>query len=100
MDRINLTQLERIALRTLQKGKVDDAFLEDYSGAIASLEQKGLAKAMYEEGGKVVDARLTSIGRVYIDDRHINWSAIAAIAAIVSAIAACIGLFVACTHFW
>lgn len=103
MERIFLSKEEKKALRWvalrrdgLPPGFDNDTFLE----AVATLTEKRLMKSMinYDD---VIDAKLTSKGRVYLSRNPylwnpVNWTMIAAIAACVAAVAATLALFVSC----
>ncbi len=104
MKRTELTKDERTVLRLISggaEGCPEEYPAHRYAGAVRSLERKGLVKAMYEEGGGVVDTMPTSEGRLYISENPslrnpVNWAAVSAIAAVVAAIAALAALLITC----
>lgn len=84
MGRIRLTKREKRVLRTLSQQGFD-ALSEFDASAIRSLDNQGLVRSAYVEGGGVEDARLTNYGKEYIADNPklrnpVNWKAITAIA--------------------
>lgn len=106
MERIRLTKQEKTVLRLLASGcnECPDAYPRHiFVSCIRSLEQKGLAKGAWQEGGEMEDARLTPFGREYlaenpslrnpVDWRWVITTAIATVAALASIVA----LFVSCS---
>lgn len=103
MRRIYLSRWEKRVLRHLFTGyKGIPQGMDDvaYLAAIMDLDKKGFIKARlnYEE---VVDVKLTIRGRAYRQFNPlllnpINWSQVAAMAAIWAAVAATVALFVSC----
>lgn len=65
MERIRLTKREKRVLRTLSQQGFD-ALSEFDAAAIRSLDNQGLVRGAYVEGGGVEDARLTNYGKEYI----------------------------------
>ena len=103
MEKIKLTRAEKQVLRELHRGNnnipngIDNYTFVD---AVLSLVDKRLIKSVVN-GDKVIDCKLTAKGYAYIcSNPHlhnpVNWSAIAAIASIVTAIATTLALCVAC----
>lgn len=68
MERIKLSKNEKKVLLLVSSGNdCPDSFpLHIFNGCVRSLERRGLVKVAYAEGGGVVDARLTSEGRVLL----------------------------------
>ncbi|MCM1168910.1 MAG: hypothetical protein NC324_03135 [Bacteroides sp.] len=105
MERIKLTKAEKKVLRELKRGNSDvPNGMDNFShvDAVASLRGKGLVSAQFSEKNHVVGARLTVKGHAYINGNPnlcnpVEWTKIAAIGSIVSAIGIIIGLFVGCT---
>ena len=95
MERIRLTKREKRVLRTLsQQGFA--ALSEFDAAAIRSLDNQGLVRGAYTEGGDVDDARLTNYGKEYIADNPnlrnpIDWKWI--ISTFLAAVAATTGIF-------
>lgn len=105
MERIRLTKNEKKVLRLIADGQTAcPAYIaaDKYAAAIWVLEQQGLIHAAREEGGGIVDARLTEKGRSRIaaDPRlctPTDWKwVITTVIAATGAIAAIVALFVAC----
>lgn len=105
MERIKLSKAEKQVLRELHRGNnnipngIDNYTFVD---AVLSLTDKRLIKSAVN-GDKVMDCKLTAKGYAYIrSNPHlhnpVNWSAIAAIASIATAIATTLALFVACNN--
>lgn len=74
---------------------------DEYAYAVWILEYFGPVCATYEEGGDIVDVRLTAKGFAYMNSNPkllnpINWTKIAAIAACGAVIAAVVALLVSC----
>lgn len=73
-----------------------------FNSSVRSLEQKGLVKGAYEEGGNVADTRMTQYGRQYLAENPnlrnpVDWKWIASITVgLIAAVAAIAALFVAC----
>ena len=87
MERIRLTKREKRVLRTLSQQGFD-ALSEFDAAAIRSLDNQGLVRGAYVEGGGVEDAVLTGYGKEYIADNPslknpIGWVAITAVALLV-----------------
>lgn len=71
--RMALTRAERHLLRLLlaggaveEVGMLGPAARAELASAARGLEAKGLARAAYEEGGAVADARATALARQYV----------------------------------
>lgn len=100
MERIVLNKNEKKVLRMLSNGQ--DNLLNEYDiPDVCSLEVKGLVQAAHIEGGGIEAVKLTRMGRGYIHSNPklhnpINWSKIAAIAAILSVLISFVALFVSC----
>lgn len=104
MERIRLSIEEKKILRELKRGSssVPDG-MDNYTffDAVVSLRDKRLVKAITEYDTDVHGLKLTAKGHAYIQNNKrltnpINWSVVAAIGAIIAAIAAVLGLFIAC----
>jgi hypothetical protein len=101
MERINLSKNEKVVLRMIaskQRGCPAEYPLHKFAIAVRLLESKGLVKVMRQEGGEIVDTRLTEQGVVYMAENprltnSINWSAVAMIISIVISI---IAMFISC----
>ena len=103
MRRIYLSRWEKRVLRHLlfgRNGKPEGMDDIAYIAAVIDLDKKGLIKARlnFEE---VLEARVTLRGRAYymynpLLLNPVNWSQVAAFAAIVAAGAAIAALFVSC----
>ena len=95
MERIKLTKREKRVLRTLsQQGFYALSGFDAI--AIRSLEDNGLVKGAYLEGGGVDDAKLTNMGKVYLMDNPklrnpIDWKWVVAIVVVVVFILRIIG---------
>ena len=104
MERIHLTKDEKIVFRLIsQREECPDGFPPHiFSRCVRSLERKGLVKGAYVSGGGVIDARLSPDGEIYLAENpkltnpiDWNWIITTSIAAS-GAIAAVLGLFIAC----
>ncbi len=105
MERIKLTKREKDVLRTLQTKGSDGLSMFD-KPAVRTLAEKGLVDAMFEEGGGVVDSKLSDMGIEYLRDYPdlkdpVNWTKIgvwvSAIIGFCGLIATIIGILVACS---
>lgn len=101
MERIKLSKREKQVLRTL-RNQGFDALSEFDSAAVRSLDNKGLVRGAYVEGGGVEAARLTTMGKEYLrDNPHlfnpINWAMVSAIVAAVGSIGTIITIIVTCS---
>lgn len=104
MERIHLTKKERIVFRLISQGEeCPNGFpSHTFSRCVRSLERKGLVKGAYESGGGVIDARLSPDGAIYLAENPkltnpIDWKWIINTSIVaVGAIAAVLGLFIAC----
>lgn len=105
MERIKLTRNEKKVLRLIADGQTAcPAYIptNEYSAAVWGLEQQGLVHAAREEGGGIIDVRLTEKGRSRIaaDPRlctPTDWKwVITTVIAATGAIAAIVALFVSC----
>ena len=104
MERIRLSKSEKSILRELRRGNDNvPNGMDNYSyfDAVTSLTEKRLVKSRtnHEE---VIDVKLTAKGYSYmVTNPHllnpIDWSKVAAIAAIITAVATTLALFVACS---
>lgn len=105
MERVRLTKEEKRVLRWLQRnngGKLKQIEKLAFAPAVRSLEQKGLVRGFCSEEVGFVDAALTESGETYIFfnprlQNPINRNKVTAIAACISALAAVLGLLVACS---
>ena len=73
-----------------------------FNTAVRSLKSKELINAHFREGGGAIEARITDYGRQYMAEypslrNPIDWSIVAAIASIATAISTTLALFVACS---
>lgn len=102
MGRIRLTKNEKKVLRLIADGlttcpnyaEIENAY------AVCVLEYFGLVCAAYDEGGDIVDVRMTAKGFAYMYSNPrllnpVNWQRVTAIAVCVT-IAAVVALFVSC----
>lgn len=95
MERIKLTKREKRVLRTLSRQGFDA--LSGFDAiVIRSLEDNGLVKGAYLEGGGVDDAKLTNMGKVYLMDNPklrnpLDWKWVVAIVVVVVFILLIIG---------
>lgn len=104
MERINLSKNEKVVLRLIaskQRCCPAEYPLHKFAIAVRLLESKGLVKVMRQEGGEIVDTRLTEQGVVYMAENprlinSINWSAVATIVSMVSAVVSIIAMFISC----
>ena len=105
MKRIRLSKLEKNVLRMIATGQCvcPAAFPRHaFNAAVRSLEDIGLVRAMYIEGGEVVEVKLTSLSRQYfaenpnlhnpVDWRWVITTAISLLSAAIGVIA----MLVAC----
>ncbi len=105
MERIKLTKTEKTVFRLIMDGngsRPDEYPADKFSGAVKSLDRKGLVKAMYEEGGGVVDSMPTSEGRLYLSENPslrnpVNWAVVSAIIGGIGAAAGILALFISCS---
>lgn len=102
MERIRLTRNEKKILRLIADGHTAcPAYAEiENAYAVWILESFGLVCATYEEGGDIVDVRMTAKGFAYMNSNprlfnHVNWMKVATIA-LIAAITAIAVLFVSC----
>ena len=102
MERIKLTKREKRVLRTISQQGFDA--LSGFDAiAIRSLEDNGLVKGAYLEGGGVDDAKLTNYGKEYIADNPrlrnpVDWKwIIPTVLAAVAATAGILALIIACS---
>ena len=77
MERIRLTKREKRVLRTLSRQGFD-ALSEFDTASLHSLSIHGLVHAAYLEGGGIEDAKLTNMGRAYMQlnpklRNPVNW---------------------------
>lgn len=104
MGKINLSKSEKIVLRMVALGQYSSEYPRHlFNAAIHSLENKGLVKGTYIEGGDVYPDRMTDKGVQYLAENPqlhnpINWNALSAAIAIISTIISLIALFVACSR--
>lgn len=75
--------------------------LHIFNASVRSLHNIGLVQGAFEEGGAVVDTRLTQYGRQYLAKNPrlanpIEWGKVSAIVATIGAIVSILALFVAC----
>ena len=100
MERIRLSKREKRVLRTLRRQGFE-ALSEFDAAAVRSLDNQGLVRGAYVEGGGVEDAVLTNYGKEYIADNPklrnpVNWNKVAAIAAIVGVIVTVVLFIIGC----
>lgn len=101
MERIKLSKNEKVVLRMIaprHRGCPAGYPLHKFAIAVRLLESKGLVKVMRQEGGEIVDTKLTEQGVIYMEENprpinSINWSVVATIISIVISI---IAMFIAC----
>lgn len=103
MERVRLSKAERAILKELYRGNSDvpvgvDCF--SYVDAIISLWDKRFIVA-YIDGGDVTSVHLTAKGQAYITGNPhlynpINWSMLAAIGTLATAITTLLALFIGC----
>lgn len=105
MERIYLTKSGKNVLRalTMKRSCLITMTKSGYCSAIRSLDRHGLVRAMYEEGGGVVDVSLTDEGVAYLSENPllinpINWGKVSAICSVIAILMAIISLFVACSR--
>lgn len=106
MEWIRLTKNEKRLLRNIALGL--SYFPEGMGAASVSacadaLERDGLIRGAWASGHELVDATLTSHGAMYLQENPhlrnpIEWSKVAAIAAILGAVAVIAGLLIACRN--
>ena len=102
MERIKLSKGEKWVLRALSNQGFD-ALSEFDSAAVRSLDNKGLVRGAYTEGGGMEAARLTTMGKEYLRDNPklrnpVDWKwVITTIFLAITAIATVATLFVACS---
>lgn len=105
MERVRLTKAEKQVLRELYRGNANVPYdMDNYTHfeAVVSLTDRRLIKSVVN-GDKVIDAKLSAKGHAYIRSNPrlsnpIDWSKIAAIASITTALATSLALFIACTY--
>lgn len=106
MERVRLSKAEKAVLKELHRGNSNipagiDNFT--YVDAVLSLRDKGMVTA-HVDYNEVIDVKLTAKGHAYIiTNPHlcnpINWSMLAAIGTIATAITTLLALFIACPIF-
>lgn len=105
MERIKLTKDEKQTLRNVSLNLVrwpDGIEAGRLSFALSSLEGKGFIRVAWASGHEPVSAELTDFGAIYLENNPhllnpVDWPKVAAIASIVTAVAATVALFFACT---
>ena len=100
MERIKLSKREKRVLRTLSRQGFD-ALSEFDTAAIHSLDNHGLVRAAYIEGGGVEDARLTNMGKEYLADNPrlrnpVDWGKVAAISTIAGIVVTIVLFIIGC----
>ncbi|MBR3591141.1 MAG: hypothetical protein IKL43_09090 [Alistipes sp.] len=106
MERIKLSKSEKQVLRMVASGLhqcPDEYPSHTFSAAVRVLKGKELVTAHFREGGGVLDVRTTDYGKQYMAEyphlrNPINWSVVAAISSIATAIATTLALFVGCSY--
>lgn len=104
MKRIYLTKSEKTTLRMVALGHYSSEYPRLlFNASVYSLENKGLVKVAYIEGGDVYPVRMTDKGVQYLAENPqlhnpVNWNALSAAIAIISTIISLIALFVACSR--
>lgn len=104
MERIKLTKNQKQVLRMVANGQgVCPAEFPShtFNASVRLLQQQGLVKAAYGEGGGVVDSELTDEGRQYLAENPrlrnpIDWGKMGVYIAIASLIVGIAALFIAC----
>ena len=91
MERIRLTKREKRVLKTLHRQDFT-ALSEFDTASVRSLSTHGLVHAAYIEGGGIEDAKLTNMGKAYMQlnpklRNPVNWPAVLSIAALTFAVA-------------
>lgn len=107
MERIKLSKAEKKALKRIFKyGSecIKDFPPYEIARCVRSLQDKGLAKCAFIEGGELEGVTLTNAGKSYIRNNPklknpTDCSKVAAIAGIIAAIASITALFVACLFY-
>ena len=106
MERIKLTRQEKRILLGLHEhgGKIVMGY-PPYEAArcVRSLQEKGLAKGAFVEGGTLEAAAITGDGESYIRRNPklrnpIDWAKVSAVAAVLALLVGIIALFVACSR--
>lgn len=106
MERIKLSKSDKEVLRMIASGQHQcpaEYPSHTFNTAVRMLKSKELITAHCREGGDVFDARITDYGRQYMAEypslrNPIDWSFVAAIASITTAIATTLALFVGCSY--
>lgn len=103
MERVYLSKDEKVVLRMLvYTNHCTPSFPQHtFCGCVRTLEQKGLVKGAWVEGGGLEDAYITSFGKEYMAfnpslRNPINWGVVGTIVGIIGTITAIVALFVAC----
>lgn len=103
MERVRLTKAEKQVLRMISKGIhlcPSEYPLHTFNTSVRTLFNKGFIQAMFQEGGGVIDTKMTDYGVQYMAQypllhNPVNWSLVVAS---ISAIGTILALFIACTH--
>lgn len=104
MERIRLSRNEKAVLRMVASGQgVCPAEYPSYifNASVRALKHLGLVQGAFEEGGGVVDSRMTERGRQYLAENPrltnpIEWGKVAAIIGAVGIVVSIVALFMAC----
>lgn len=105
MERIKLSKSEKQVLRMIASGMHQcpaEYPSHTFNTAVRMLKCKELVNAHSLEGGSIIGARITDYGMQYMAEyphlrNPINWSVVAAISSIATAIATTLALFIACS---
>ncbi len=97
MERIKLTKREKQIFKILYN-KGFEGLSPDCNVPLLTLQNKGLVRAFFVEGGIAIDAYLTAKGKEYIAENPklrnpMNMELISIIASVIAAIAALLALF-------
>lgn len=106
MGIIALSKNEKQVLRMISvgQGACPASYpLHSFNACVRSLENKGLVRGAYHEGGIVADSKLTDIGVIYLAENPrltnpVDWGKVGVLVGAVSAIVAVVALFIACSR--
>lgn len=103
MERIKLSKNEKVVLRLMAHyGLRPKEYPEHkYNAGVRQLTQKGLVKALYQDGGDLVDVILTDQGEQYMAENPkltnpVNWAAVATVISVIWVLVSIVALFVSC----
>lgn len=104
MKRINLNKQERYTFMLLVQGFESCPIsypLDIFTNSVRTLDRLGLVKAQYAEGGVVIGARLSALGKQYYAfnpklHNPLNWTAITAVVSLLALIVSIFAIVVAC----